>query len=122
MQRLINTCVFVLLVLTFSPPTPALAIDGFGNLNDEFSYDDMRIERKKKKCAIFATVTNESKEFKNRVYITIYAFDNFDALKWKTRFTIDGISPGAERKIEGTISDCDGYYNPYKMKFDVKSK
>lgn len=99
--------------------TAAHALDKRGDINDKYSYENLEVaDTRNGNCRISGTIVNRSKEIASGVFITFYAFDNFDQLQWSHIVWVKAIDKGGKYRFSETILRCTED-NPYRFKFKV---
>lgn len=107
----------LLFLLIFSPPL--MAIDRWGEFNETFKYDNLKIqEMRDGSCLIEGTIINTTSELKDGVYVKIYAYSIHDTFYWSKILFFSTIPANDEIDFSESILDC-SEDNPYKMKYKV---
>ncbi|MEE4357512.1 MAG: FxLYD domain-containing protein [Desulfococcaceae bacterium] len=99
--------------------TAAHALDKRGDINGKYSYENLEVkDTRNGKCRISGTIVNHSDQIASGVYITFYAFDNFDQLQWNHIVWVKAIDKGGKYPFNETILHCTED-NPYRFDFKV---
>jgi len=112
--------IIILTSLILLSCSQAFAIERWGKISKDFSYDNLKLtEKSASKCQIYIEVQNNSKKAVPEYKFQITAFDIHKAVEWRVTINMDAIEVGESRGISGTIHKC-REDNPYKLKFIEK--
>jgi hypothetical protein len=112
-------CFTTMILMLIGTSMPSWAISRWGKISSTYSYNDLSIkENRDGTCSITIEFKNNDRKTHKYVFITIYAYDNFNELLWEKLFKINTIQAGGTVKMTDKIFRCKED-NPYKLEFEV---